>query len=317
LELAERLDDAGMRIEGNLVLGENLMGADVRLGLDYAEKVIAAFDPESSQARRLGPGTNPGVVALNVSALLLWMTGFPDQARERASKAVALGQKLDHPFSRSYALFHHSILNLWMGDFQEALASARALMDLAAEYDFQIWSTLAACVCGAAMVGIGEIESGLALIETGIMAYRGLRTPPVFWALLLSMQAGAYSAAGKPALGLPLINEALQIGSTMSGKIFAPDTLVLKGDLLLAIDPNNAAETEPLFQLALNISQELDLPTLELRAALKLSRLWQGQNKISQAHELLKAAYVKISEGFTTFDLKQAQTLLEQLQSTA
>ena len=317
LELAERLDDAGMRIEGNLVLGENLMGADVRLGLDYAEKVIAAFDPESPQARRLGPGTNPGVVALNVSALLLWMIGFPDQARERASKAVALAQKLEHPFSKSYALFHHSILNLWMGDFQEAQAGARALMDLAAEYDFQIWSTLAACVCGAAMVGNGEIAAGLALIEPGMTVYRGLRTPPVFWPMLLSMQAGAYSAAGRPALGLPLINEAIQVGSVSSSKVFAPDSLVLKGDLLLAVDPGHPAEAEALFRLAVDIAQQFNLPMLELRAALKLARLWQGQNKNPQALDLLKASYAKINEGFNTLDLKQAQTLLEQLQSTA
>ncbi len=186
-------------------------------------------------------------------------------------------------------------------------------MDIATEHDFQIWSTLAACVSGAATVGKGEIETGLDLIESGIKAYRGLRTPPVFWGLLLSMLAGAYAAAGRPADGLSLINEAVRVGSESSSKLFAPDALCLKGDLLLALDPGNAAEAEGLFQVAMNFAQEMNVPAFELRAALKLCRLWQRQNKIEQARELLNAAYTKITEGFDTFDMKQAQTVLEQL----
>ena len=49
---------------------------------------------------------------------------------------------------------------------------ARALMDLAAEHDFQIWSAVAACLRGAAMVGTGAIDEGLALIEPGMTEYR-------------------------------------------------------------------------------------------------------------------------------------------------
>lgn len=313
MELAERQNNADLRIEGHLVLGENIMGRDVRAGLDHMEKVIAAFDPKGSRVQRLGPGTHPNVVALNVSALLLWMSGFSDQARKRSSEAVALAQKLEHPFSKSYAFFHYSVLNLWMGNLQAAQAGAQTLMDIATEHGFQIWSTLAACVSGAAAVGKGEIETGLDLIESGIKAYRGLRTPPVFWGLLLSMLAGAYAAAGRPADGLSLINEAIQGGSDSSSKLFAPDALCLKGDLLLALDPGNAAEAEGLFQVAMNIAQEMNVPAFELRAALKLCHLWQTQNKIEQARELLNAAYTQITEGFDTFDMKQAQTFLEQL----
>ena len=289
------------------------MGEDVRTGLDHLEKVIAAIDPKDSHVRRLGSSSNPGVVALNVSALLLWMLGFPERARKRSSEAVALAQKLDHPFSKSYALFHYSILNLWMGNFQAAQAGARTLMDLAAEYDFQIWSAVAACVSGVVMVGKGDIEAGIARIEPAMTVYRGLKSPPVFLPFLLQMQAVAYGAAGRPADGLLLVDEAIKIGSAQSSKIFAPEALGLKGDLLLALNPGNAAEAEALFQLAVNISREVKLPMFELRAALRLSRLWQGQNKTEQARELLQTAYAKITEGFDTPDLKRAQTLLEEL----
>jgi tetratricopeptide (TPR) repeat protein len=313
MELAEHLDDEDMRIEAHLVLAENIMGNDVQTGLDHLEKVIAVIGPDGSHMQRLGISSNSGVVALNVSAILLWMSGFPDQASKRSTQAVALAQKLDHPFSKSYALFHYSILNLWMGNLQAVQSGTRTLIDLATEYDFQIWSAVASMLSGAAMVFKGQIDAGIALIEPAMTVYRGLKTPPVFLPLLFSIQAGAYNLAGRPADGLHLINEAIQIGSAQSGKIFVPDIMGLKGELLLALDSGNAAEAEALFQLAVDIAREVKLPMIELRAAIRLSRLWQNQNKIQPARALLHNSYAKMTEGFGTRDMKQARMLLEQL----
>ncbi len=159
LELAERLDDVDMLVAGHLVLGENIASLDnAHLGLEHLEKAIAAFDPQRQRVRRFGLGSNPGVVALNVSALFLWAIGFPERARKRAGEALALARKLEHPFSMCYALFHHGVLNLWLGNAQAAQASGRALLDLAAKHDFLIWSAVAACLRGAALVGTGAIR---------------------------------------------------------------------------------------------------------------------------------------------------------------
>jgi predicted ATPase len=54
---------------------------------------------------------------------------------------------------------------------------------------------------------------------------------------------------------------------------------------------------------------------VELQAAMRLSRLWQNQGKPEQARELLSAAYSKITEGFTTTDVKEAEALLAALSS--
>jgi predicted ATPase len=51
----------------------------------------------------------------------------------------------------------------------------------------------------------------------------------------------------------------------------------------------------------------------ELRAAISLSRLWQGQGKHDCARELLKPIYSWFTEGFDTADLKEAQALLTAL----
>ncbi|HET7375900.1 MAG TPA: hypothetical protein VFK30_04270, partial [Anaerolineae bacterium] len=67
------------------------------------------------------------------------------------------------------------------------------------------------------------------------------------------------------------------------------------------------------YQRAVDTAKEVKAAMLELRAALKLSRLWQSQNKIDQAREVLQSAYAKITEGFNTSDMKEANVLLAEL----
>jgi predicted ATPase len=52
---------------------------------------------------------------------------------------------------------------------------------------------------------------------------------------------------------------------------------------------------------------------LELRAALSLSRLWQGQGQREEARQLLAEVYGWFTEGFDTPDLQEAKALLEEL----
>jgi predicted ATPase len=316
LDLGERLNDADMKAEGHMVLGYNLAFREgPQIGLEHLEKAIALYNSQNQRVRRLGLGSNPGVVSNTVSALFLWMRGYPDQARKRAADAIRLARKLNHPYSITYAEFHNGLLNLWLGNVQTAQESAEAVLELAEAHGFQIWSAVGSCLRGAALVGIGSIDKGLALIEQGLNAYRGLRTPPVFWPLLLQLCAGAYGAASKPEDGLRLLNEAIEVEvkSTSSAKTASSEFFLMKGDLLLAISSDHVAEAESWYQQAIDNAQAVHAALLELRAATRLSRLWQGQGKKEQARNLLSEAYAKITEGFTTHDMKEASALRAEL----
>ncbi len=65
------------------------------------------------------------------------------------------------------------------------------------EHDFQIWRALGTCLLDAAKTGLGRFDEDLAQISQGIDQYQGLKSPPVFWALLRFVQAGAYARAGR------------------------------------------------------------------------------------------------------------------------
>ncbi len=311
LSMAERQDDTSMRVEGHLVLGYNLaFYKNLRLGLEHLEKGIKYFDPNRHRSSRFRLGNNPGVACFTTSALFLWMLGFPDRALKRANEAVDLAKMLNHPYSMAYALFHTSLLHLWRGEVKLVEDRAQAVLDIAEEHEFQVWWAVATCLHGAALAGMDRAEEGLAQVRRGIDLYQGLKTPPIFWPLLLYIQAGVYGKGGKPEQGLALLDEGMEIASHWTGRAMLPEFLRLKGDLLLAITPENAAEAESWFQQALEVAQELEARMLELRAAISLSRLWQAQGKAEQGRRVLSNAYERFTEGFTTADLMEAKDLL-------
>jgi predicted ATPase len=87
----------------------------------------------------------------------------------------------------------------------------------------------------------------------------------------------------------------------------------LRGVLLLRQTGTSQAEAESWFQRALDVARRQEAKSLELRAAMSLSRLWQQQGKQAEARELLTPIYTWFTEGFDTADLQEARALLEAL----
>jgi hypothetical protein len=140
--------------------------------------------------------------------------------------------------------------------------------------------------------------------------YQGLKSPPVFWPLLRSLQAEVCRLAGKPEQGLAYLDEVMAIPAQGYGKVLTVDALRTKGDLLLALQPGNEPKAELWYLLALETAQEFSATMLELRSALSLARLWGGTEQREPGRQLLSIAYAKFTEGFETPDLIEARQLL-------
>ena len=76
-------------------------------------------------------------------------------------------------------------------------------------------------------------------------------------------------------------------------------------------------EAETCFHQALAMARHQQARSLELRAAMSLSRLWQQQGKRAKAYELLAPVYGWFTEGFDTVDLQEAKVLLAELYEAA
>ena len=73
----------------------------------------------------------------------------------------------------------------------------------------------------------------------------------------------------------------------------------------------DAQQAEGCLQQALAIAGRQQAKSLELRAAVSLSRLWQQQGKQAEARALLAPIYGWFTEGFETADLQEAKALLD------
>ena len=63
-------------------------------------------------------------------------------------------------------------------------------------------------------------------------AYQGMVAPPVFWPMLLVVDAASRGEAGRPVEGLPLVASAIEMtGGPESPALIMAELLVLQGDL--------------------------------------------------------------------------------------
>jgi adenylate cyclase len=71
-------------------------------------------------------------------------------------------------------------------------------------------------------------------------------------------------------------------------------------------------EAEACFLKAIEIARKQQAKSLELRATISLTRLWQRQGKHHAARNTLSEIYGWFTEGFDTKDLQEARALLEE-----
>ena len=61
---------------------------------------------------------------------------------------------------------------------------------------------------------------------------------------------------------------------------------------------------------AIDIAQQQEAKSLELRATVSLARLWQSQGKQAETRQVLADIYGWFTEGFDTVDLKEAKAVI-------
>jgi adenylate cyclase len=80
--------------------------------------------------------------------------------------------------------------------------------------------------------------------------------------------------------------------------------------------PTGDEEAEECFHKAIEIARRQSAKSLELRAVMSVSRLWQRQGKKDEARQMLAEIYGWFTEGFDTRDLQEAKALLEGVSRT-
>jgi predicted ATPase len=109
------------------------------------------------------------------------------------------------------------------------------------------------------------------------------------------------------------LDEALAVVNEKQDHFCESEFHRLKGECLLKISANNAAEAEICFDRALTISRRQGAKSLELRATMSIAQLWQQQGQQKDARRTLQEISSWFTEGRETPDLLAAAILLNTL----
>jgi predicted ATPase len=277
----------------------------------HLEQGIGFYDSQQHRFHILLYGVDLGVFCLSYASHVLWYLGYPNQALQRSYEAVALARELAHPLSLALAEDYAAMLHQFRRERQVAQAQAAAALALCTKHGFAYYLGWGTIMQGWALAEQGEMEQGMIHMRQGLADLRAMGArmrQPYYLALL----AEAYGKAGQAEEGLRVLAEALATVEETDERFYEAELHRLKGELLLLLqDEAGDASPEACFHQAIAVARRQGATSLELRAAMSLSRLWQRQGKKEKARQLLAEIYNWFSEGFDTADLKEAKALLE------
>jgi class 3 adenylate cyclase/predicted ATPase len=313
LRLAKRADDPALAVAAHYALGTTwfLLGA-LPAARQHVEEGIAHYTPDQRRAPLFRMGHDPGVACQSWAAMTLWLLGYPEQAAVRLADSLTLARTLSHPFSLASAYVFAAVVSQLCRNVPAVHEQVDATIVLSTEQGFPQWAAWATVLRGWARAMQGQGEEGMAEVRQGIAACRATGT-----ALLVSYFCTALADVaahlGHPADGLQALVEAHTLVEQHDERYWEAEVHRLRGDLLLQQTGTSQAEAETWLQRALDVARRQEAKSLELRAAMSLSRLWQQQGKRAEGRELLASIYGWFTEGFNTADLQEAKALLEEL----
>jgi class 3 adenylate cyclase/predicted ATPase len=315
LQRARCLDDPALVLEAHRVLGQTVFWrGDLQAVRTHMEHGLALYDSRQHRTHATVYGQDPGVVCHAFAAWAAWLLGYPDQARHHIQAALTLSRELAHPFSLAYALICTAIVQRFLRDGPASQAHAEAVVAIATEQGFAFWGAWGTILRGRALADQGHADEGIAQMQQGLAAYEATGAV-VFRPAFLTLLAEVYGQVGQPETGLATLTEALGLVDTTRECFWAAEMHRLKGELLLALPTAPQEAAAAALHQALDIARQQQAISLELRAAMSLSRLWQGQGKQAKARVLLAPIYDWFCEGFDTADLQEARALLAELGS--
>jgi class 3 adenylate cyclase/predicted ATPase len=314
LAVAERSQDTSLILEAHHTLWATLnLRGEFSSTLTHAEEGIGLYDPNKhgQHAFQYG-GHDPGVCALASEARALWLLGFPDKGLQKAQESLALARKLSHPFS---LVFTTLVGVAWVHEHRGETRITEQLIDgiltLTSQQERPSWRARTMLLRGLLLIERGRRAEGLELsLQAAALDPKGRSREQSHTDALL---AQVYRKTGQTEKALNLVDTALDRAHEAGERWYESELHRIKGELLLNQSLPAEEQAEVCFQNALEVARSQSAKSLELRATMNQSRLWQKQGKKEEARRHLAEIYGWFTEGFDTADLRAAKALLEEL----
>jgi len=314
LDVAQEQDDKSLLLEAHhCQWPSRFLVGDLSKSLSHSERGRELYRADIHHSLTfIYGGHDPGVCAHNLGSLALYLTGYPDLAKQRATEGLQLAQTLGHSGSLAEALSFTLYISLLTEDMRSLEQHAEALEQYSRSELLQNYQIFVDVARGYSLIEQRLMDQGLTRLREVMESLnpRNLWEEP-----LLSSVASTIGNHGEFERGLELVTKALRLAQQRNIRWWEAEFLRTQGELMFANGSGDTATPENCFKQAIQVAQGQRAKTLELRAGISLANLWRDNNNQESAYKLLAPIYDWFTEGFDTPDLKKAKTLLEQLAS--
>ena len=237
-----------------------------------------------------------------------WLLGHADIARDRIRRAVEDARAIASPFEIAYAQHIAAMLRLFLREYADAKIAAAESIALSEEHGFQQYAAGSRVFLGLAEAALGRPREAMPVVNAGM---QGLHESgaEIMMTLYLCWVAIAQSLVGNLSEAIATMERALQVNP--AEKAWIPDVLRMRGEIRRRLGQGDEAEHD--FREAMDLAKQISAKAWELRAAISLARAIRKRGDIAQARGVLAPLYASFTEGFDTPDLKDAKSLLDEL----
>jgi adenylate cyclase len=318
LELVAATNDDWLLLLGNMEVGwSHFFLGELEQAREHLERALALYDHERHSSHARTYPDNPATSARSVLASVLWLLGYADQSLRCSEENLGILRSLTkQPYSVAFGLDVAAYLRQYLGDAPATRALAEEALVLAEAHGLAFIAAMASMFKGWVLTQEGELGEGMAQMRRGLAAQLAtgaeLGRPYSLWLI-----AEVRHRTGAAREGLALLDEAEAAVERTHERYWEAEIHRLRGRLLLATSepaaPALARSAETCYRRALEVARLQGAHSLELRAAVSLSLLWQAEGRQGEARELLAPIYERFSEGWETSDLREAALLLAEL----
>jgi predicted ATPase len=299
-----------------LMVGNRMMGTSLLLTGDIAEarahldRAIALYDPVRHRPLATRLGQDVGVSILSYRSFALWSLGYPAAALADADHALKDARETGHAASLMFALAVTSWTHIQRANYATANIQLDEVVGLAGEKGALYWKAQGTLEQGWLFALTGKASDAVDKIISGLTEWRSTGST-LLMPFNLSCLARAHAELGKFDDAWRCIGEAITTVETTQERLWQAEIHRMAGEIAL-LEPD-AAKAEAHFERALAVARGQQAKSWELRAAMRMARLWRDQGKRDEARDLLAPIYGWFTEGFDTLDLKKAKALLGEL----
>jgi adenylate cyclase len=275
--------------------------------VEHAKQAVTFYQPGGSYPFLAPSGADPAIGAEDWAALSLWFLGYPDRALAKAEEVLLRAQ--NHEFTLALAQNQAAVVHMLRREPVAVEVLAEAAIAVASKNGFPYWVAVGNILHGWASAMQGETADGITEIRRGLEGCRAARVEmdrPFYLALL----AEAHLRSGHPSEAVSVLDEAFAMVRNSRTFFYEAELYRLRGDALMQAGAGSLQDVSTCLEQALEAARRYAAPSLELRAAVSLGRLWRDQGKNRESRDLLTEVCGRFTEASSSNDLAEAHAIL-------